>query len=364
MELEADYVRSGHTLRNPPSHETKAITTMAQDTSGQRPSGQGPSGDGKSVTDAPVLPPRKKTRTAPIVGIAVAAIAVIIAGILVVPTWFGSNSTAAAGDGDTGLETVTVGVTDESSPQWKILGELLVDEGIKLELVNFTEYPLPNPALAGGETDLNSFQHLDYLSNHNIATGDNLQPIGSTIIVPLPLYSEKWDSIEEIPEGAQIAIPNDPSNQGRALLVLEATGLVTLSGDEAIPTPANIDTAESRVTVIAVEASQTPAALQSTDGAIINNNFSLDAGIDPSTALFSVDPDDPRSWPYLNVFAARADDIDNPTYLKIAELYHSPAVLDAVVENSGGTAVVVKLDGDELRGRLASIEDDKRAAAK
>ena len=327
---------------------------MAQDTPGQDTAG----------LEVPVLPPRKKTRTGLIVGVAVAAIAVIIAGILIVPTWFGSNPTAAAGDDGTELVTVTVGITDESAPQWKILGDLLLDDGIKLELVNFTEYPLPNPALAAGETDLNSFQHLDYLSNHNIATGDNLQPIGSTIIVPLPLYSEKWDAVEEIPEGAQIAIPNDPSNQGRALLVLEAAGLLTLGGDEAIPTPANIDAAKSRVTVIAVEASQTPAALQSTDGAIINNNFSADAGIDPSTALFSVDPDDPGSWPYLNVFAARADDIDNPTYLKVAELYHSPAVLDAVLENSGGTAVIVKLDTNELRKRLASIEADKRAAAK
>lgn len=312
-------------------------------------------------TDAPVLPERKKNNTGLIVGIAVAAVAVIIAAILIVPSVFG-NKAAPAAAGDTAITTVTIGTTDASQPHWQILSELLLDEGIELELVNFTEYPLPNPALAAGETDLNAFQHLDYLSNHNIATGDDLQPIGSTIIVPLPLYSEKWDSVEEIPDGAQIAIPNDPSNQARALGVLEAAGLIALDGKEQVPTPANIDASASRVTVIPVEASQTPAALQSADGAIINNNFSRDAGIDPDSALFSVDPDDPKSWPYLNVIAARADDIDNPAYLKIAELYHSPAVVEAVVEASGGSAVVIQLDAEELRDRLASIEEQKRAA--
>jgi D-methionine transport system substrate-binding protein len=312
-------------------------------------------------TDAPVLPERKKSKTGLIVGVAVAAVVVIIAAILIVPSVFGNKAEPAAA-GDAPLTTVKIGTTDASQPHWQILSELLLEEGIELELVNFTEYPLPNPALAAGETDLNAFQHLDYLSNHNIATGDDLQPIGSTIIVPLPLYSEKWDSVEEIPDGGQIAIPNDPSNQARALGVLEAAGLITLDGKEQVPTPANIVAAQSKVTVIAVEASQTPAALQSADGAIINNNFSRDAGIDPTTALFSVDPNDPKSWPYLNVIAARADDVDNPTYLKVAELYHSAAVVDSVVESSGGTAVVIKLDPEELRDRLASIEEEKRSA--
>jgi D-methionine transport system substrate-binding protein len=313
--------------------------------------------------DPPVLPERPKRKiTGPIIAIAVAAVAVIIAAIALVPTWVGSADPAATGAEKKSV-TVKIGTTDVSQPHWAVLSELLAEENIILDLINFTDYPLPNPALAQGEIDLNSFQHLDYLSNHNLATGDNLQPIGSTVIVPLPLYSEKWDSVDDIPQGGEIAIPNDPSNQARALLVLEAAGLVTLTGDEAVPTPANIDASQSRVTVITVEASQTPAALRSTDGAIINNNFSRDAGIDPSTALFSVDPDDPLSWPYLNVFAARADDVDNPTYLKIAELYHSPAVTDLVKEASGNTAVVVELDGKELRKRLASIEADKKAAA-
>lgn len=311
---------------------------------------------------APVLPEKPRRRTGLIVGIAAAIVAVVVAAFLLVPPLLSGPAAATEEGGE--VTTVKIGVTDAAQPHWQILNDLLEEEGIRLELVNFTEYPLPNPALAAGETDLNAFQHLDYLSNHNIATGDDLQPIGSTIIVPLPLYSSKWDSVEQIPDGAQIAIPNDPSNQGRALGVLEAAGLLELTGEPLVPTPADIDAANSRVTVIPVEASQTPAALQSADGAIINNNFSNDAGIDPDSALFSVDPEDPKSWPYLNVIAARADDVDDETFLKIAELYHSTAVTDAVVEQSGGTAVVIELDGEELRERLASIEQQKRDAAK
>lgn len=308
---------------------------------------------------APVLPERRKRKTGLIVGVAIAVVAVVVAAFLLIPRLIGND--AATGD-DSDLVTVRVGTTDSSQPHWEILEELLLEEGIQLELVNFTEYPLPNPALAAGETDLNAFQHIDYLSNHNIATGDDLQPIGSTVIVPLPLYSERWGSVDEIPEGAEIAIPNDPSNQGRAINVLQAAGLLTLVGDPLVPAPDDIDAANSRVTVLPIEASQTPAALQSTDGAIINNNFSRDAGIDPASALFSVDPNDPLSWPYLNVIAARPGDVDNPVYLKVAELYHTPSVVAAVLEASGGTAVVIQLDGAELRDRLAAVEEQKRAA--
>jgi len=294
--------------------------------------------------NAPVLPPRRKHGTGVIVGLSLAAVAVIAAAAAIIPN-LPSSSEAAVVEGAGTPVTVSIGATD-ASQHWKALGDLLAEEDITLEVVNFTDYPLPNPALAGGETDLNGFRHLDYLSNHNIATGDDLQPIGSTMILPLPLYSDKWDSVEEIPDGAQIAIPNDPSNQARALFVLEAAGLLTLTGDETVPTPDDIDADKSTVTVISVEASQTPAALQTADGAIINNNFSRDAGLDPSSALFSVDPDDARSWPYL----------------RVAELYHSAAVTDLVTEGSSNTAVVIDLDAEELRDRLASIEADKKAA--
>ena len=319
-----------------------------------------------SSSTAPTLPERPKRRIGWVIGAALVVVALIVAGALFIPRLIGGAQAEepAGGSGETAGEptVVTIGVTNASDPQWPILQEILLDEGIDLQTVNFTEYPLPNPALAAGETDLNSFQHLDYLSNHNIATGDDLQPISSTVIVPLPLYSTKWTSVDEFPQGAQVAIPNDPSNQGRAINVLVSAGLVTLIGEPLVPTPADIDTAKSTVTVIPVEASQTPAALHSADGAIINNNFARDAALDPNSALYSIDPADPLSWPYLNVIVARAEDVDNPIYLKVAEAWHTPEVEAAVLEASGGTAVIQDVPANELRDRLKQIEDEKRAA--
>jgi D-methionine transport system substrate-binding protein len=319
-----------------------------------------------SSSTAPVLPERPKRRIGWVIGAVVVVVALVVAGFLLVPRLVGGAQAEQPTDGagETAGEptVVTIGVTSASEPQWPILQEILLEQGIDLQTINFTEYPLPNPALAAGETDLNLFQHLDYLSNHNLATGDDLQPISSTIIVPLPLYSTKHESIDDFPQGAQVAIPSDPSNQGRAINVLVSAGLVNLIGEPLVPTPADIDTANSIVTVIPVEASQAPAALQSADGAIINNNFAQDAGLDPNTALYSVDPADPLSWPYLNVIVARAEDVDNEIYLKVAKAWHSPEVEAAVLEASGGTAVIQDVPGDELRDRLKQIEDEKRAA--
>jgi D-methionine transport system substrate-binding protein len=315
--------------------------------------------------DAPRLPDKPQGRRGLWIGLAVAAVAVVAAGAIFVPQLLNGGSANAAAEGATAqgeLQKVKIGVTNASDPSWTLFTELAEKEGIDVELVNFTEYPLPNPALAAGELDVNSFQHLDYLSNHNLATGDDLQPIASTVVVPLPLYSEKWDAVEDIPEGAQIAIPNDPSNQGRGINVLAAAGLVTLKGDPLVPTPADIDESASRVAVVPVEASQTVAALQSSDGAIINNNFAKDAGLDPSTALFSVDPEDPLSWPYLNVIAVRADDVDNPVYAKLGKIWHTPEHEALVLEASGGTAVIQDVPAEELRDRLAKIEEQKAAA--
>jgi D-methionine transport system substrate-binding protein len=312
----------------------------------------------------PVLPEKPKSNRLPILIAAGAIVAVGVAAAIVVPPLLSGDDEAAPAAGGEELRTIEVGTTDASEPQWEVLAELAAEEGIDLELVNFSEYPLPNPALASGETDLNQFQHLDYLSNHIIATGDDLVPIGSTVIVPLPIYSNEWDSIDDIPEGGEIAVPNDPSNLGRALGVLEAAGLVTLTSEPGeIPGIDAIDAANSSVTVTPVDASQTAAALQSVDAAIVNNNFALDAGLDPADALFSVDPEDAASAPYINVWVARGEDATDEDFLTLARLWHDPAVVAAVQEASGGTAVIVDLTPAELQERLDQIIADKEAAA-
>ena len=269
-----------------------------------------------------------------------------------------SAGATATADADNRV-TVRVGVTDKAQEYWTTFTDLAADEGIDVELVNFTDYTQPNPILSSGDLELNQFQHLLYLANYNVNSDDDLQPIGSTAIYQLGLYTTKgYASPEDVPEGAEIAIPNDVVNQARALLVLQSAGLISLvDGGNAFSTPAEVDEAASKVKVVPVDANQTAVQLQSLDGAIINNNFATDAGIDPTTAIYSDLEDTETARPYLNLWVARAEDADNPVFQQLIEIYHSPEVTDQLVEENGGTAVVEDVPAEELQSDLADLED-------
>jgi len=303
------------------------------------------------ATTVPVLPEKPRRTFLPWV-IAAAVVVAALATTLVL--------TLRGGDDD----VVRIGTTDISQPHWQILKELAAAEGIEIELVGFAEYTQPNPALKQGELDLNSFQHILYLADHNNNTGDDLQPIGSTLIVPLPLYSNEYDTVDEFQKGDEVAIPNDATNQARALFVLEAAGLISFTGDPKVPTPDDIDTAASTVTVVPVEASQSATLIDQLAGVVVNNNFATDAGFDLDGFVYADDPTSPGAQPYINIFAARPEDVDNPTYLRIVELYHDPSVLESVVESSGGTAVIVEgYDGPRLREVQAQVEQNLKDEA-
>jgi D-methionine transport system substrate-binding protein len=255
-------------------------------------------------------------------------------------------------------DVVTIGTTEGSADFWPILQRLAADEGITIRVVNFADYSQPNPALAQGQTNLNLFQHLQFLASYNVAAGQNLTPIGSTVVVPLGLYSQRYKSVHELPDGAEVAIPNDPTNQARALLVLQQAGLVRLrGGGSTVSTPADVEPAGSRVRVVPIAAQQTVTSLPSLAAAVINNGFALDANLDPSAAIYNDDPNSPAAEPYINAFVAREEDRNNPTYRKIVELYHNPEVTKAVVDASKGTAVIV----DKPAGQLQQITRDLEA---
>lgn len=254
---------------------------------------------------------------------------------------------------------VRIGTT-ESSPEWDVFEEKAKAQGITLQITNYSDYSQPNIALTQRQIDVNLFQHLQFLGEYNVANDADLTPIGATQIVPLGLYSKKHSSLDAIPQGGQIAIPNDPSNQARALFVLEAAGLLTLSSDTDTPTPADIDKGASKVTVTPVDAAQTALSLASVDGSIINNTYLERSGVDPQSALFEDDPNSPGAEPYINAFVTRAEDKDDPTYLKLVEIWHDPAVQAAVAESSKGTAVQVQRDGPELEQILDRVEQSIR----
>jgi D-methionine transport system substrate-binding protein len=273
----------------------------------------------------------------------------------------GSGADAAA-DGPAQDEVVRIGVVGAGDPYWETYKEAAAEEGIEVELVDFSEYTQPNPALSADELDLNQFQHIIYLATYNVQSDDDLQPVGATAIYPLGLYSSQYASVDDIPEGSTVAVPNDESNQARGLLVLQSAGLIELEdGGSVFSTVADV-LPESKVKVEALDAAFTATSLPDVAAAIINNDFVEDAGLSFEDAIATDDPSDPSAFPYINIFAAKAEDADNPTYLKLVEIYQNTQdVLDGVVEASGGTAVLVQTPVDELLTSLTDVEDDIRA---
>lgn len=270
---------------------------------------------------------------------AIVIVVALIAGAIVWATQRGSGSdSAAAGQ----KVTVKIGTTEAGAKFWPIFIKKAAAQGITIEKVDFSDYNQPNRALSQGQIDLNYFQHIFFLANYNHENNDNLVPLDSTYIVPLSIYSKTHKKISEIPAGGKVAIPNDDTNQGRALLLLQKSGLVTLKdGGSPLSTPADIIAAKSKVTVTAVDASQTVTALPSVDASVINNGFAVDAKIDPDTALAEDDPSSKEAEPYINIFASRAKDKNNATYKKVAKIWHDPEVTKSVLAESGNTAHVV-----------------------
>lgn len=271
------------------------------------------------------------------------------------------ESGAGSGDGgSTENEVVKIGVVGKGDEQWAPFVEAAAEEGITVELVDFGSYEQPNPALAEGELDLNQFQHIVYLADYNVNSGEDLVPIGSTAIYPLGLYSQKFDDVKDIPKGETVAVPDDASNQARALLVLQSAGLIELkSGGTAFSDLADVDTEKSKVKVTALEAAILATSLPDVAAAILNNDFVQDAGLTFEDAIAQDDPEDPNALPYVNIFAARAEDADNKTYLKLVEIFQTNEDVQAgLLESSGDTAVALQTPVEDLLATLKKVEKD------
>ncbi|MDT7658856.1 MAG: D-methionine transport system substrate-binding protein [Pseudonocardiales bacterium] len=276
----------------------------------------------------------------------------LLAAACAAPTGTGSS---AAG--------VSIGVADGGEAYWQVFQRKAKAAGIDVQLVNFTDYNQPNPALAQKQLQLNEFQHLQYLANYNVRNHDTLVPIGATAVYPLPLYSVKHTSVADIPAGGQVVIPNDPTNQARALLVLQAAKLVTLKGGgNTLSTPGDIDAAASKVTVVAVDAAQTATNLQSVDAAIVNNNYATSAKLGPDKVIFKDDPNSAAAKPYINAFVTRAEDKDNPTYQRLVQIYHDPEVEAAIAADLGTSGVLKNNSAADLQATTAALEDTIRKA--
>lgn len=245
---------------------------------------------------------------------------------------------------------VSIGVNGVDGAQWPILKEKAAKEGIEIELIEFSDYILPNNALAQGDVDLNAFQHFSFLAQYVKESGNELYPIGSTVFAPLGVYSEKIEDISEIKEGDKIAIPDDPSNQARALRLLESAGLITLADDFGLfGDPSKVTDNPLNLEIIPMTAQQTPRVLPDVAGSIINNGIAGQAGFDPAEdPIFRESGEDESVYPYINLIAAKAEDKDNEVYKKIVELYQEPDIEEVISKDTNGGSYIIKLSDEEI----------------
>lgn len=214
---------------------------------------------------------------------------------------------------------------------------ILAEQGVNLEIITFTDYVQPNLALDKGELDANFFQHFPYLESFSADHKLNLKAVAKVHIEPMGFYSAKVKSIEEVAEGAVVAIPNDPTNGGRALVLLEKTGLIKLAEGAGIKaTVQDITENPRKITVRALDAAQLPRVLADVAGAVINTNFALEAGLNPSRDAIVIED---KESPYSNILVVKAERANEEALVKLAEVLASPEVKAFIEEKYQGAVV-------------------------
>lgn len=236
---------------------------------------------------------------------------------------------------------VTVGTTAGASEEiLQFVAKESEKEGLKVNVKTFGDYVSVDQALANGDIDLNSFQHKPYLDTFNEKNGTDLISIGKTYLAPLAMYSKKYKDIKDIPDNAKISIPNDPTNEGRALLLLQRMGWIKIK-DGVDPTkvlPQDIEKYNKPLNIIELEAPQLPRSLEDTDASIINGGYATSAGLNAQKDSIFVED---NTSPYFNVVAARKDGADNETYKKFVKVFQSEAVKKFINDKYAGAIVPI-----------------------
>ncbi len=226
----------------------------------------------------------------------------------------------------TDKEPIRIGVVGEKNEVWEeVIKRYEEGTGKKIELVKFADYTQPNEALASGDVDVNSFQHYLFLEEFNKERGEELVAIGDTMIAPIGFFSNQIKSLDELEDGARVAIPNDPTNGPRALFLLQEEGIIKVNGEPGdLITVDDITENPKNLEFIEMDAAQTARALDDVTIAAVNDNYALDAGLSPSEDSISLeDPHGTDTKIYVNVIATRKEDKDNEDYKEIVKYYQT-----------------------------------------
>ena len=229
--------------------------------------------------------------------------------------------------------------TDSEYQIWNPVVSNLAKEGITVELVSFANTRMPNQALNNGDIDLNAFQHHAYLNDEVSNLGYDIVAIADTYISAMNIYSKNISNVSELKKGDKVAIPNDPSNEGRALKVLEAAGLIKVKPEVGdLPSISDIIENPLGLNIISVEIGSVPSYLPEVACAVINAHVAIDFGLNPgSDYIFQDNPSIYSGNAFVNLIAARTEDKDKEIYKKIIKAYQSEAVEEIYANNFKGS---------------------------
>ena len=255
-----------------------------------------------------------------------------------------ASTSEAASEETTDLAGTTLKVAASPTPHAEILNaakDILAEQGITLEVVEFSDYVQPNLVTESGEVDANYFQHYPYLADFNEKNGTDLISAGAIHFEPLGVYPGKTASIEALADGATIAVPNDATNEARALLLLEKLGLIKLAdGVGLAATPLDITENTKNIKFEEIEAAQVPNVLPDVDLAVINGNYALGAGL-AGQVLTTEDKDSEAAQEFANVVAVRAGDESRPEIQKLIAALQSDETAAFINEKYNGTVIPV-----------------------
>jgi D-methionine transport system substrate-binding protein len=253
-----------------------------------------------------------------------------------------TDTAAADTTTDTSAETVVLNVAASPTPHAEILEQcvpILAEQGIDLQIHEYGDYVIPNTAVEEGDEDANYFQHVPYLDNFNAENGTHLVSVAGVHIEPMGIYAGKTASLDDLADGASVAVPNDVTNEARALLLLEAQGLITLSDDAGLEaTPNDIVDNPKNLTFTELEAAMVPNVVSEVDIAVINSNYAMQAGFNPVTDALAIEDADS---PYVNVLVVKEGNEDNAAIQALVAALQSDTVRDFINENYGGAVVPV-----------------------
>ncbi|MFC4169457.1 MetQ/NlpA family ABC transporter substrate-binding protein [Teichococcus aestuarii] len=260
--------------------------------------------------------------------------ALLLPAILRVPAF-----AQGAGEIGTAARPLRVGVTSGVHAQvLEVVRDVLVKQGFVLKITEFSDFIQPNAALAAGEIDVNTYQHQPFLDAQKAQRGYDFVPVGKTVLTVMGVFSKKHKALADLPNGARVAIPNDPTNGGRALLLLAKAGVIELkSGADYRATVADITGNPKRVRIVELEAASIARSLDDVDAAAITGNYAVPAGLNPLKEGLAIEGTDSA---YTVLVVTRRGDEGKPWAQTLARAYADPAVKDFVEKTFGGAVIV------------------------